>query len=284
MKLSDLLNFLESTGAKPQKRLSQNFLIDANITRKILRMSELKEGDLVVEIGPGPGALTQELILQGHSVIAVEKDKIFAENLRKLKNASVFEADILEFNLQEKLEAALPPGKKAKVISNLPYHITSPILEKLLPMGNLLSSLTLMVQKEVAERLTAEPGSSDYSHLTLFARFFSDASYCFTVPPTCFYPRPKVDSAIVRMSLKNAPLPQEKMKQFFSMTRMAFEQRRKMLRSSLKRYAPTSILMESLEESGIRGQARPEELSLEQFLLLFHRISIKEKDQTGTKG
>lgn len=278
MKLSDLLRFLEEKGARPQKKRSQNFLIDGNITRKILRAAKLEKDDLVVEIGPGPGALTQELLLQGHSVLAIETDPIFAANLRSVKNVTLFEEDILQFDLEPQLNGRLAKGKKARVISNLPYHITSPILKKLLPLEKVLSSLTLMIQKEVAERLTAKPGSSDYSHLTLFARFFSEASYCFTVPPSCFFPRPKVDSAIVHLVLKTPPLPLEQHAAFFRMTRCAFEQRRKMLRSSLKRQVPLAILLESFEECNISPQSRPEELSLDQFLLLFHRIAEKHPD------
>jgi len=279
VKLSDLLRFLEDKGARPQKKWSQNFLIDGNITRKILRMAKLEPHDLVVEIGPGPGALTRALLSEGHPVIAIEKDPIFAEALRDLKNATIFEEDILTFPIAEQLTKRLPAGTKAKVISNLPYHITSPILKRLLPLENLLSSLTLMVQKEVGERLTAKPGSANYSHLTLFANFFSTPSYCFTVPPTCFYPRPKVDSAIIHLAVKKTPLPLEQQPAFFRMTRTAFEQRRKMLRSSLKRLFPLSLLLESLSESDISPNARPEELSLDQFLLLFHRISMKCPDQ-----
>ena len=283
MKLSTLIPFLEEIGATPQKKWSQNFLIDGNILRKIVQAAKLEPEDCVVEIGPGPGGLTETLLSSGARLIAIEKDPLFAAALKNKPNVEVFEADILPFPLEEVVLGRLEPGKKAKVIANLPYHITSPILKKLLPHETLFSSLTLMVQKEVALRITAKRGSPDYSHLSLFTHFFSNPSFCFTVSPSCFFPQPKVDSAVVRLELKQPPLPQEKWGAFFSLTRQAFQQRRKMVRASLKESYGQTCVLESLEECGLPSTTRPEELTLEEFLLFFRHVEDKRAKECSGK-
>ncbi len=280
---SHLSHFLQEIGARPQKKLSQNFLIDGNIVRKILQAAQVEKGDLVLEIGPGPGSLTEELLKVGCRVVAIEKDPLFAKALNRLNNGAcdlkVFEHDVLTFPLEEFLKKELSSGKKAKVISNLPYHITTPIITRLLPLSSLISSLTLMVQKEVAQRIAAKNGTPDYSSLSLFTQFYANPSYSFTVSPSCFFPKPTVFSAVVHLSVKESPLPQEKWPAFFRLTRRAFQTRRKMLRSSLKENYSPEALVKSFEASNILPTARPEELSLEQFLSLFHALSREEKDQ-----
>ncbi len=271
-KPSELRLFLNERGIFPKKGLSQNFLIDGNIIRKIVAASEVQPEDRVLEIGPGPGSLTQALLENGAHVLAVEKDKILAEALERLQTPDhrlvISCHDILSFPLQEEISRLSGKSVKAKVIANLPYHVTTPILIQLAPLRELFSSLTVMVQEEVARRLTAQPGTSDYSSLTIFLRFYTSPHYAFTVSPHCFYPMPKVSSAIVILKLRDPPLSEEIAKSFFQLTRTAFEHRRKMLRASLKLLYPPSAIEEALRAIGQNPLARPETLSLEEFLQL----------------
>lgn len=274
---SQLQAFLNDLGITAKKGLSQNFLIDGNIIRKIVDTAHVQSGDLVVEIGPGPGALTQALLGAGAHVLAVEKDRDLAHALPRLLQAGqqleVSCDDILTFPLENSLSKRLAGGARAKVIANLPYHLTTPILELLIPMHERIETLTLMVQKEVAHRMVAAPGSRDYSSLTLFLHFFADVKLAFTVSQNCFYPRPSVDSAVVTLTL-HAPLPVSDQTAFFVLTRTAFMHRRKMLRSSLKDlYAPDEV-MAVLQASGCDPQARPEELSVDQFRDLFEKLQL----------
>lgn len=268
-KPSELRAFLEEIGAAPKKSLSQNFLIDGNIIRKIVALADIHKGDLVLEVGSGPGSLTEALLMAGATVIAVEKDKKFAAALHRLQTPdhrlTVIEADILELELTKLL------AKKAKLVANLPYQITTPILTRFLPLRDLFSSITVMVQKEFAARLAALPSSPDYSSLTVFVQFYADAAYGFTVEPTCFYPRPRVQSAVVKLQLKTPPSVSSE-DHFFQMTRRAFQQRRKMVRASLKRYYELESIDQGLEKIGKGMQVRPEELSLGDFLILFKDI------------
>lgn len=277
-KPSELLKFLESLGASPKKGLSQNFLVDGNILKKIVGAADVKSEDLVLEIGSGPGSLTELLLDTGASVIAVEKDKVLAEALQRLKKEGQHFAihcdDILEFSLESHLLPELEKGQKAKVIGNLPYHLTSPIISMLVPQNQVFSSLTFMVQEEVARRMTAIPGTSAYSSFTVFLKFFSTLRYAFFVSRNCFYPKPKVDSAVVILDLKPPPQNIDE-NQFFKMTRTAFEHRRKMLRGSLRDLYPSSAVTDALIKLNINPQARPEDLSLDQFLSLYTVLSSK---------
>lgn len=260
---TDLHQYLEQIGAFPNKRLSQNFLIDGNIIRKIVAFADLKPEETVLEIGPGPGALTDALLAQGASVIAVEKDPLFAEALKKREgNLKVVCGDFLETDLAE-----LMPNK-SKVIANLPYHLTTPILTRLLPQNTLLSSLIVMVQLEVAERLTASPGGKEYGSLTLFSDLYSTSKFGFKVSRNCFYPKPNVDSAVIRFDLKIPPKEVDE-ESFFQTTRTAFGQRRKMITSTLSKLYPKEKIVEGLKVIGFSEKARPEELSSEAFINLY---------------
>ncbi len=257
---TELRAFLEGLGVHPKKRLSQNFLIDGNIVRKIVHFAEVKKGDLILEIGPGPGALTRALLETGAHVIAIEKDKTYADALPRHPHLEVYAEDFLDFPLEKQLK------KKAKVVANLPYNVTTPILSKIIPLHQKIESITVMVQKEVAWRMTAKPKTADYSSLSLFLQFYSTPAYGFTVKPTCFFPRPKVDSAVVKLKL-HAPPPVSSEEEFFKMVRTAFQKRRKMLRSSLN----------------VDDTRRPEELSLSDFLRLFEQVE-KGRHHEETKG
>jgi 16S rRNA (adenine1518-N6/adenine1519-N6)-dimethyltransferase len=274
-KPSELRDFLHSLGISPKKVLSQNFLIDGNIVRKILKCASVEPGDLVLEIGPGPGALTETLLEDGATVIAVERDDVLAAALNRFQTdphkLHVFAEDILEFPIEETLKSHLSPGQKAKVIANLPYHLTTAIIEKLITLHEIISSLTLMVQDEVARRFTAKPSTKDYGSLTIFLEFYSKIRYAFTVGHPCFYPAPKVDSAVVFFEL-TPPRQISDVEAFFKLTRAAFEHRRKMLRGSLKELYSSEAITETLEEIHCSPLARPEELSIDQFIALFEKL------------
>jgi 16S rRNA (adenine1518-N6/adenine1519-N6)-dimethyltransferase len=253
--LSQLKQFLDTLGIKPKKSLSQNFLVDGNIVQKIIKEAAIEIHQPVLEIGPGPGALTEALISAGANVYAVEKDPLYAQALARFPTVQTFNQDIREFDFE-----ILP--LHSKVVANLPYHLTAPILGLLAPRNDLFSTLTLMVQEEVARRMTANPGSKEFGPLTVFIFFYTTPRYAFKVSRHCFYPQPKVDSAIVHLQLKKPPL--EATDAFFAFVRKAFQQRRKMLKSSLG--AEVGVLLEALN---LNPQARPEDLSVDQFVALF---------------
>jgi 16S rRNA (adenine1518-N6/adenine1519-N6)-dimethyltransferase len=271
--LSALLLFLEQIGRRPNRGLSQNFLVDENIALKIVRTAAVVTGDGVLEIGPGPGALTSHLLEAGAKVFAVEKDPVFARELFRLQTPDErlvsFHADFLDFNL-----SGLPAP--LKVVANLPYHITTPILEKLLEHRDLFSTLTIMIQSELATRIAAPAGSKDFSSLSLFLQFHTTTITSFRVSAACFYPKPKVDSKVIQLAIRPPPL--EDSAPFFVLVRRGFQQRRKMLRVSLQSLYPADSLERALLAAGAEPYARPEALSLEQWLDFYKNLlgSVKE--------
>lgn len=276
-KPSELRAFLEGLGISPKKALSQNFLIDGNIIRKIVAEAGGNPGDVVLEIGPGPGSLTEALLEAGASVIAVEKDVKLAEALHRFQTddsrLQVFCDDIMQFPVEEVLAKTLPQGRKGKLVANLPYNITTPIIAQFIPMRNQLDALVVMVQEEVARRFTAKPGTKDYSSFTLFLNFYSSPRYAFTVSNRCFFPEPSVQSAVVVLDLKEPPHVSD-VDAFFMMTRTAFEHRRKMLRGSLKSLYDPAAVTQALAAINKPAETRPEELSLEEFIALFECLSL----------
>lgn len=268
MNQTEILQFLESVGRRPNRALSQNFLIDENIAAKISKTAEVGPNDAVLEIGPGPGSLTLSLLKAQARVFAVEKDPVFARELNRLqppgKRLASFEADFLRFDL-----SALPPS--LKVVANLPYHITTPILEKLLEYRDRFTTLTLMVQSELADRLGASPGTKDFGFMSLFVQFHTERRASFKVASSCFYPRPNVDSTVIHLALRPPPIAESA--PFFALARRAFQQRRKMLRVSLE--AVDSLgkkVEEALIKSGVKPDARPEALSLEEWILFYQNL------------
>jgi len=272
---SELQKFLDLLGIFPKKRLSQNFLIDGNILKKIARFADLHPEDYVIEIGPGPGALTEHLLQQGATVLAIEKDDLFAQALGRLapqgKKLEIISGDFLDFPLEAHIAKKALPKQTVKVIANIPYHLTSPIIEKIIEARRVIHSATLMVQLEVARRLTAKAGSSDMSSLSIFAGFYADVHFGFPVPPKCFYPPPKVDSAIVRLDFRQTP-PDISEDRFFELVHAAFGQRRKMLTSTVRKFAPPDQIASTLVSLGLPPKARPEELSCEQWIGLFRAL------------
>lgn len=273
-KPTELHQFLNSLGIHPKKSLSQNFLIDGNIIRNIVKTAKMEPGDLVIEIGPGPGSLTEALLSAGAHVIAVEKDAILAKALERLKDVGgtleVHCADIMEFALQEILEKY---GKRAKVIANLPYHVTTPIVSSLVVQHTLISDIVVMVQDEVAKRFTASPGTSDYGSFTIFLKFYSTPHYAFKVSKNCFYPVPGVQSAVVHIETKQPPSDINE-ELFFKITRTAFEHRRKAMRGSLKELFSPEAIMEALAKMGKQPLTRPEELSLDDFIQFYKLLYL----------
>lgn len=272
---SELIQFLEEHGFAPRKGLSQNFLIDGNILKKILVAAKVEPGDLIVEIGPGPGALTEQLLEAGAHVIAVELDVGFARALPRLdrdNRLEVFCCDIMKFPVLETVKGRLKAGQKAKLLSNLPYHLTTPIVTDFVMMREEFSSLTVMVQDEVARRMTAKAKTSEYSSLTIFLEFFAEVTYDFKVSHHCFFPKPKVDSAVVTLHMKEPPLSLTESAIFFVATRTAFEHRRKMLRGSLSDLYDPKAIEEALQACQLDARSRPEELSLQQWLAFFEKL------------
>jgi 16S rRNA (adenine1518-N6/adenine1519-N6)-dimethyltransferase len=271
---SELHAFLKERGMQAKRGLSQNFLIDGNIIQKIVDTASVSKGDLIIEIGSGPGALTEVLLERGASVIAIEMDAEFAQALERLQtyegHLKVICADILKFPLLEFLQKH--PGKY-KVVANLPYHITTPILALLLPMHGSIESLTIMVQKEFADRMIAKKKTADYSSFTIFLQFYAKVVKSFTVSPNCFYPRPKVYSSVVHCHL-HAPLLETGTEKFFQLTRSAFGKRRKMLRASLKHLYSIDHLEQALAKIGYPITARPEELTINEFIALFSLLNV----------
>lgn len=271
-KPSELKNFLNQLGIHPKKSLSQNFLIDGNIVHKIIELANLSENDVVLEIGPGPGCLTEAMLERKAKIIAVDKDTILSEQLQRFDPSgqllTIYNEDIMQFDL-EKHFFPLLNGAKGKVIANLPYHLTTPIIANLVTQFDHFSDLILMVQEEVARRFVAKPNTPDYSSFTIFLNAYCDPLYAFKVKKGSFFPEPKVDSAIVHLKLKALPNFSEKV---FELTRRSFEQRRKMLKSSLKDLYPSEKIEEGLKTIGKNPLSRPENLSLQEFVNLYNYL------------
>ena len=246
------------------KSFGQHFLLDLNITRKIARLAQVGEGDVVIEVGPGPGGLTRALLETGARVVAVEMDPRFEGLLGELGQAS---GGALELVLGDALtvdETALAKGAPAAVVSNLPYNVGTPLLIKWLTGPFTPTSLTLMFQKEVAERIVAAPGSDAYGRLAVIAQACADAKLVMDVGPRAFTPPPKVHSAVVRLVPHAARLDAALLEALQKVTAAAFGQRRKMLRSSLKQLGGATLC----ETAGISPDVRAETVSIEGFLAL----------------
>ena len=271
---------LDMFGFSFAKKYGQNFLIDGNIVSNIVKNAGITKEDTVLEIGPGIGTMTQVLCEQAKNVIAVEIDKrlidVLTFTLRDYDNVTVINSDILKCNIEELCRQYSSNGR-LKVVANLPYYITTPIIMELLEKNNnsVIESITVMIQKEVAERLGAEAGNKDYGAITLSINYYSDANIVMTVPASCFMPRPNVDSAVIRMDIYDKPPVATKDEvKMFKVIKAAFSQRRKTLVNSVS--SSTDIaketILKSLNEMGLSESVRGETLSLEQFAELSDRI------------
>lgn len=257
---------------KAKKRYGQNFLKDKNILGKIIEQSKLTKDDLVLEIGMGTGLLTEELAKVASKVIAIEIDEeLFPATQQKLEkylNVSFIMGDFL----QQADNIFAQVDTKLKVIANIPYYITTPIIEKLFSYKEKVSQIVLMVQKEVADRITALPGNKTYGSLSLFVQYYAECRILFNVPPSAFVPAPKVDSAVIELKIRKEPPVKTNEKILFNIIRAAFWGRRKTLANCLKKAPTTHYTNEHLEkikkETGIDLGRRGETLSLEEYASL----------------
>lgn len=266
-----------------QKKFGQNFLIDTRILEEIIEAAQITKDDFVLEIGPGIGTMTQYLCEAAREVAAVEIDAnlipILKDTLSEYDNVEVIHQDILKVDINA-LAQSKNQGRPIKVVANLPYYITTPIIMGLFESHVPIDSITIMVQKEVADRMQEGPGSKDYGALSLAVQYYAKPEIVVNVPPSCFMPQPKVGSAVIRLTRHSEPPVQvEDEKLMFSVIRASFNQRRKTLANGLNNYPGISLSKELIQESilelGAPVNIRGEALSLEQFAQLSNIISKK---------
>lgn len=263
-----------------QKKFGQNFLIDAHVLQKIIAGAGVTKEDMVVEIGPGIGTMTQYLAEAAGTVVAVEIDKnllpILEETLADYDNVTVINEDILKLDIQ-KLVDECNGGKPIKVVANLPYYITTPIIMGLFESHVPLENMTVMVQKEVAARMRSGPGTKDYGALSLAVQYYADPYVVANVPCNCFMPRPNVDSAVIRLTKhEKPPVYVEDETLMFKMIRAAFNQRRKTLVNALNNspeiQADKELIQTVLIQAGLLPTVRGEALTLDQFADIANRL------------
>ena len=267
-----------------QKKFGQNFLIDTHVLEKIISAANITKEDMVLEIGPGIGTMTQYLAEAAGKVIAVEIDRnlipILGETLGSYENVTVINEDVMKLDIA-KLAERENEGRPIKVVANLPYYITTPIIMGLFEKHVPLESITVMVQKEVAERMQTGPGNKDYGALSLAVQYYAEPYIVANVPPNCFMPRPKVGSAVIRLTChEKPPVEVRDEKLMFDIIRASFNQRRKTLVNGLNNspvldFSKEEILqaVESLGKgAGVRGEA----LALEEFAALSNALSEKK--------
>lgn len=259
-----------------QKKFGQNFLIDTSVLERIVDAAEITKEDCVLEIGPGIGTMTQYLAEEAGHVVAVEIDKalipILGETLSSYDNVTIMNADILKVDIN-KLALEKNGGRPIKVVANLPYYITTPIIMGLFESGVPLKSITIMVQKEVADRMQVGPGTKDYGALSLAVQYYAKPEIVANVPPNCFIPRPNVGSAVIRLTrYEEPPVQVQDAKFMFALIRASFNQRRKTLVNGLNNAAGVSVTKEqvaaALEEMQLSPTVRGETFTLEQFARL----------------
>lgn len=259
-----------------QKKFGQNFLIDTHVLEKIIDSAGVTKDDFVLEIGPGIGTMTQYLCERAREVMAVEIDDklipILADTLSAYDNVTVVNEDILKLDIDQ-IAREHNDGKPIKVVANLPYYITTPIIMGLFESHVPVDSITVMVQKEVADRMQTGPGSKDYGALSLAVQYYAKPEIVANVPPNCFMPRPKVGSAVIRLTRhQNPPVTAKDEKLMFRIIRASFNQRRKTLANGLKNSQELNYTKEQVEaaitECGLPLNIRGEALTLEQFAKL----------------
>lgn len=270
------IGILQKYGFTFQKKFGQNFLIDTHVLDKIIRAAEITKEDLVLEIGPGIGTMTQYLAEAAGRVIAVEIDKnlipILSDTLSEYDNVTVINDDILKLDIR-KLAREENEGKPVKVVANLPYYITTPIIMGLFENHVPVESITVMVQKEVADRMQAQPGNKNYGALSLAVQYYAEPYIVANVPPNCFMPRPKVGSAVIRLTRHSTlPVQVKDERLMFDIIRASFNQRRKTLANGLNNSDKLPFTKEKINEAierlgrgpGVRGEA----LTLKEFAVL----------------
>lgn len=265
-----------------QKKFGQNFLINTAILEEIIDAAEITKDDFVLEIGPGIGTMTQYLCEAAREVVAVEIDTnlipILEDTLKEYDNVSVLNQDILKVDIN-KLANERNGGNPIKVVANLPYYITTPIIMGLFESHVPIDSITIMVQKEVADRMQVGPGTKDYGALSLAVQYYAHPQIVVNVPPSCFMPQPKVGSAVIRLTRHaKAPVDVNNEKLMFQIIRASFNQRRKTLANGLNNFGfalTKEQIQEAIEELSVPATIRGEALTLEQFAQLSNIIEAK---------
>ncbi len=269
-----------------QKKFGQNFLIDTHVLDKIIRAAEISKEDMVLEIGPGIGTMTQYLAEAARQVVAVEIDRnlipILSETLSGYDNVSVINEDVLKLDIA-KLAERENGGRPVKVVANLPYYITTPIIMGIFENHVPVESITVMVQKEVADRMQTGPGSKDYGALSLAVQYYAKPYIVANVPPNCFMPRPKVGSAVIRLTRHDTPpvhVQDERL--MFEIIRASFNQRRKTLVNGLNNSdrlkLPKEVIIHAVEQLGKGAGVRGEALTLREFAALSNDIATRRPD------
>lgn len=277
MNLNSIKKICEEKKFRPKKTLGQNFLVDNNVRRKLINAYSIKSDETVLEIGPGLGAMTLPVSDVCGQVIAVEKDHRICEIMRPVFNEKgniiLVEDDFLQIGLGKYAKSG-----KLKVVGNVPYYITTPIIEKLLDQRKFVTSAFLVVQDEMATRISSPPGSRDYGSLSCFIQYFADAGKVFKIKKNCFYPKPRVESCLLRLDMLQKPrvrVSDEDL--FFRIIRKAFSQRRKKMINPLSKGDIKGLLKEDwirvLLELGINTAARAEDLSLEEYARIANKLS-----------
>lgn len=265
-----------------KKSLGQNFLIDPNILRKIVSQAGLTKDSAAIEIGPGIGALTEHLARDAGKVLAFEIDQrllpVLADTLSPYDNVKVIHSDILKADVERAIQEELAGFDDIMVVANLPYYVTTPIILKLLLEKLPIRGMVVMLQKEVAERITAKPGTKAYGSLSIAIQYYTEADYAMTVPKSVFMPQPNVDSAVIRMIKRPEPIVNVIDEDFFfSVTRGSFVQRRKTILNNLQSAMPNGkakkdLILQALGEAGIDPTRRGETLSIKEFGLLSDKL------------
>lgn len=266
---------MEKYGFSFKKSLGQNFLIDTNILKKIVDAAELREDSAAIEIGPGIGALTEQLARNSKKVVAFEIDQrllpILEDTLSPYPNTKIIHSDVLKADVGQIMEEEFADCSDVMVVANLPYYVTTPIIMKLLEEHLPIRGIVVMLQKEVADRISARPGTKEYGSLSIAIQYYTEAETVMIVPKTVFVPQPNVDSAVIRLTRReNPPVTVKSEEFFFQVTRSSFAQRRKTLLNNLTSQLPEGKqkkeeILQALSISGIDPSRRGETLSLEEF-------------------
>ena len=279
--ISDMFKRMSEYGIKPVKSLGQNFLLDNNTIEKIIDAANITANDLVIEIGPGAGSLTKKLAKRAGNLIAIEIDKklipLLNDVMAGVSNFELINADILKIDIKSQILDKYPNYTSYKVVANLPYYITTSIIMGILESDNPPSSLIVMMQKEVAERMAAGPGNKTYGSLSVVSGYYCRVKKIMDVSPNCFYPKPAVSSSVIRMDVRDNPeVTIDNERFFFKLIKSAFAQRRKKVSNSISNTLGLNInkidIEILLEDMGLVADIRAERLSIQDFAVLSNRL------------
>lgn len=278
----NLRDTLQKHNFKFKKKFGQNFITDSNLLQKIVDAGDVGPDDVVIEVGPGAATLTKALAQRAKAVIAIEIDRdlvpVIEETMAGFDNFYLVQGDALQLNLDAIIQEKLGAPHRCKVIANLPYYITTPLVMYFLEQGFSVDRIVIMVQKEVAERFTAQPGKKEYGAITVSLHYYGNVRYAFTVPRHMFIPQPDVDSAVVDIQpWTQKPLQADNEQLFHQVVKAAFGQRRKTLNNALKTLNMDSALMQqALQEVEIDGTRRGETLSVDEFVAFSNAIAQRQ--------